>query len=176
MEEVLHWFTQNGGKLHSAIEAKADDEYGLYFVASKDIPEEQTASFCPFDLTFSYLNCLPNPPQGVRHVESHIAPDLIELVEPNVVAAFVLVEERNKGENSFWAPYIKLLPKESELTTPSWFTDDELIWLQGTNLCSSLVPKDQTAVGQRKASYRESWKQATEILLSRGADTSGFTW
>jgi hypothetical protein len=176
MEEVVDWFTQNGGKLHTSIKAEKNDEFGLYFVASKDIPEGESASFCPFELTFSYLNCLSQPPQGVRRIESNVAFHLIELVDPNVVAAFVLVEERLKEDKSFWAPYIKLLPKESELSTPLWFTDEELIWLQGTNLCSSLVPKDQTAIGQRKASYRESWEHATNILRSHDVDTLMFTW
>jgi hypothetical protein len=175
MDQVIQWFHQNGGKLHPDIEAKTADTYGLHFISTKEIPADQIASFCPFKLSLSYLNCLSQPPQGVRKLDSN-ASKLIDHVDPNVVAAFALAEERLKGEQSFWAPYINLLPKETELSTPLWFTDEELIWFKGTNLFSSTVPKEQTAIGQRNATYVESWKTAIGVLESNHIDVSIFTW
>ena len=89
---------------------------------------------------------------------------------------FFLAEQRLKGEESFWYPYIEALPKEKDLTTPLYFQESDLIWLYGTNLYSTTTPRDQTAVELRRNMYKDAWKSGVACLNEHGIDTKPFTW
>jgi hypothetical protein len=174
---VLQWFQHQGGSIHKDVKLNLSEEYGCQFIATSKLEDNTTVCFCPLGLTLSYLNCLPNPPAGVRSVtETSVCGKLVGKVETNAVATFLLVEERLKGSRSFWADYINLLPREQSLATPLWFTTEDLVWLRGTNLFSSVVSESQTAVGLRKSMYEEAWKAGTNALDSQGVDSTPFTW
>jgi hypothetical protein len=176
-DAIKHWFEQNGGAVHENIKLKIDDEYGCHFVSTSKLREDTVACCCPFQLTLSYLNCLSSPPAGIRSlVDSNISSKLVGKVESNVIATFLLAEERLKGDTSFWAEYIKLLPRENDLATPLWFESDDLVWLRGTNLYSSAVSESQTAVGLRRSMYEEAWKAGIAALEAEGVDAKPFTW
>jgi hypothetical protein len=176
-DAVLHWFEQNGGDIHKNIKLKVDDGYGCHFVSTSKLGKDTVACCCPFKLTFSYLNCLSSPPEGIRSlVDLNVSSKLVGKVESNVIATFLLAEERLKGDVSFWAEYIKLLPRESDMATPLWFEPDDLTWLRGTNLYSSAVSEPQTAVGLRRSMYEEAWKAGITALEAEGVDAKPFTW
>jgi hypothetical protein len=176
-QAVQQWFQRQGGMIHENVLLAYNYEYGCHFIATSSLKSNETACFCPFRLTLSYLNCLPNPPSGIRSLASTSqCTKLVGKVESNAVATFLLVEERLKGKDSFWYDYIQMLPVEKDLSTPLWFTEEDLMWLRGTNLFSSTVPESQTAVGLRKSMYEEAWKTGIKILESQGVDAKPFTW
>lgn len=51
--------------------------------------------------------------------------------------AFFLMGQYLKAENSFWHPYIRSLPRPDELTTPLFYSDDDLAWLNMTSLAAA---------------------------------------
>jgi hypothetical protein len=176
-DAALHWFEHHGGAVHQNIKLKINDEYGCHFVSTSKLENDTVVCSCPFNLTLSYLNGLSDPPTGVRSLtNSNVSSKLIGKVESNIIATFLLAEERLKGDASFWAEYIKLLPTENGLATPLWFEADDLAWLRGTNLYSSAVSESQTAVGLRKSMYEEAWKAGIAALEAEGIDTKPFTW
>jgi hypothetical protein len=176
VDKVLGWFYQNGGQIHENITLEQNSEYGCHFIAKSDLDGNTTACHCPFGLTLSYLNCLPNPPDGVRSLaDTSVCRHLVGKVETNTIATFLLAEERLKGNDSFWVEYINLLPKDSELFTPLWFEPDDLAWLKGTNLYSSPI-ESETAVGLRKTMYKNAWQAGINALVTAGVDSTPFTW
>ncbi|KAF2674282.1 SET domain-containing protein [Microthyrium microscopicum] len=174
---LLEWFKKNGGSVHENLALTFSSEYGYLFTADKSLEKEATACVCPFSLTLSYLNCLPSPPTGIEsHAESSVCSSLIGKLKPNAVGTFLLAEQRTKGAESFWFPYIDALPREEVLTTPLWFHPEDLVWLWGTNLYSKTVPSEQTAVELRRAMYKEAWQSGITVLQEKGVDATKFTW
>jgi hypothetical protein len=51
--------------------------------------------------------------------------------------AFFLMGQYLKAENGFWYPYIRSLPRPDELTTPLFYSDDDLTWLNMTSLAAA---------------------------------------
>jgi hypothetical protein len=177
LDELLEWFKSNGGELDEAVELKFNREFGCHFLSTRELKPNTTACTCPFNLTLSHLNCLPSPPEGVRpEAESSVCSSLVGKVAHSAVAAFFLAEQRLKGKDSFWHPYINSLPKEPDMTTPLWFQPQDLMWLNGTNLYPSAVPPHRTAVGLRTAMYEETWKSGVAVLRENGVDVTPYTW
>ena len=53
-----------------------------------------------------------------------------------------------------WWPYIRILPRPDDklaFNTPLWFEDEDLLWLQGTNLGAAAV--------ERKAEWKGQFEQ-----------------
>jgi hypothetical protein len=165
IDKLLEWFKANNGFVHEGIELKHDSKYGFHFVASSKLAGNTTVCVCPANLAFSHVNA-----------KSNISSILTGRVDPEDIVFFCLVEQKLKGSDSFWAPYIDLLPKESELTTPLYFERPDIDWLRGTNLYSSAVPEGRTAVELRRHMYKNSWKEGISILRGRGVDVSQYTW
>jgi hypothetical protein len=177
INDLLHWFRQHGGDIHPSAQIKWSEAYGLHFVANSDIPEGAVACRCPFSLSLSTLNCMTQPPEGVRpSAESSVCTHLVGKVGVNVVGVFFLAEQILQGARGFWFPYVTLLPGPEALTTPLYFDDEDLLWIKGTTMYSTTVPLEQTALGLRRAMYQESWKEALSVLESNGIDTSDYTW
>jgi hypothetical protein len=175
--QLLEWFARNGGFVNSAVSLRKTAEYGYHFMASKDLPINSTPCSCPFSLTLSYLNLLPSPPAGIKsYADESLCSKLVGKISKSAVGSFFLAEQRLKGSESFWAPYIEALPKNDDLTTPLWFTREDLKWLAGTNVYSSTEAQSRTAVGLRKAMYENEWKSGIAVLKKTGVNTDPFTW
>jgi hypothetical protein len=176
IELLLAWLREHGGEIDPAIGLRYSAEYGYHFVATSDVPEDTVACICPLSLSISALNCVSPAPAEFRScADSSICASLVGKVSASVVAAFFLAEQKLKGEDSFWYPYINLLPAPEDMTTPMWFDEDDMIWIKGTNLYSATVPPEQTALGLRKALYREGFTKGLAIIGESSGD-SQFTW
>jgi hypothetical protein len=164
IDKLLAWFRSHKGVLHEAVEMKHDDKYGYHFVATAAIPEGTKVCECPADLALSHLT-------AKSEISEMFAGKL--LVEEQV--AFCIMEQQIKGADSLWAPYIDMLPAEEEMTTTQFFDKADLAWLKGTNMYSSAVPEERTAVMIRKKMSKTCHKEAVAILKARGVDSSKYT-
>jgi hypothetical protein len=164
INRLLDWFRSNGGFLHEALEMRHDDEYGYHFAATTPLPEGTKVCECPKALALSHL-------AAKSDLSEMLAPKL--LVEERL--AFCVMEQKLKGADSMWAPYLEILPGEDEFTTTQYFEKADLQWLKGTNLYSSAVPEERTAVMIRKLASKECYDQAMGIFRARGVDSSQYT-
>ncbi|KAM0270072.1 hypothetical protein ACHAQH_009530 [Verticillium albo-atrum] len=165
MEALVSWANSHGGELHPSVEIFNDVETGNSFRvrAGQKLSPGDTIVTCPFGLTLSYLNALDLTAHG--HESHDVSPPLpsefIEAVPPHVVARFFLVKQYLLGRESFWYPYISMLPQPDQLSSwwlpplwPSW--DIEL--LEDTNI--------HTAIIEIKARLKAEFKHAAPLLKS----------
>mmetsp|Transcript_20061 Transcript_20061/g.46319 ORF Transcript_20061/g.46319 Transcript_20061/m.46319 type:complete len:480 (-) Transcript_20061:337-1776(-) len=105
-----------------------------------------------------------------------------------IALALLLVYERARGDDSFWAPYINILPTAEEVGQSFTWNDDELALLQGSEVVSTTrsfqakLQAEYATVQQRtalaSAAGRElaealTWEAflwAMSMLFSRGID------
>jgi hypothetical protein len=176
MEKLFEWFRENGGQLHPSIKLEHNVEYGYHFVSASGMVEEELACKCPFSLTLSPLNVLGGP-SGGKPVEDSVCKYLFSAkLGLNVIGGFFLAEQYLKGEDSFWSPYISLLPSHEQMTTPLFFDETDLLWLKGTNIYTLGSPDAETALGMRRQMYREGWENGINALEAAGVDSSPYTW
>lgn len=174
---LVAWFAANGGYLSPSMILQDTEELGIHGRAIRDIdshdaPNSTELIRCPLNLTLSHLNAAP-PTQRLVIAEAipyyeGTASSLVGHVAERTVGVFFLVEQRLLGEKSFWFPYIASLPKADDLTTPLYFSEEDMIWLQGTNLHS--------AARDRREMWHSEWESACSILRSKNVDCSDYTW
>ena len=159
------WFVEHGGRIHKSLKIIHDDTagYHLRLHAGQELSDVSPNDlvFCPLRLSVSVANVKGT---GSNWLESfltrfHDAPE--------VITRFLLIEQYRLGEDSFWWPYLDMLPKpadhqhsEPPFDTPLWFGEDDCIWLGGTNLSAARRLRE------------EAWKREFEegmALLSAGS-------
>ncbi|KAM0335018.1 hypothetical protein ACHAQA_000052 [Verticillium albo-atrum] len=165
MEALVSWAKAHGGELHPSVEIFNDTNTGNSFRvrAGQKLSPGDTIVTCSLDLTLSYLNTLDLTTHG--HVSHDVSPplpqELLDGVPPHVIARFFLVKQYLLGSESFWYPYISMLPQPDHLSSwslpPLWPSDD-IELLDDTNI--------HTAVSEIKARLKTEYKQATPLLKS----------
>lgn len=127
---------------------------------------------------------VPEPMVITKKRVVDFVPDLPENVDDYVAIAIFLIQERSLGKDSFWDPYIDILPKENNLIPLFLWSDEELVLLQGSpsvsaarSLQSKLKLEYETTVQTVFENDRErfsedvftfdAWKWAFGILFSR---------
>ncbi|XP_044255810.1 actin-histidine N-methyltransferase [Tribolium madens] len=118
----MKWASENGAQLNGC-SIEEFEGYGLGVKANVDIAESSLVIAVPRKLMMS-----------VENAKESILKDLIEKDKilgsmPNVTLAIFLLLEKFKGD-SFWKPYIDILPKK--YTTVLYFSIDELEELRGS--------------------------------------------
>jgi len=82
---------------------------------------------------------------------------------------FYLMAQYLNKERSFWKPYLDTLPTpEQGFNSPFWFDDDDLKWLEGTDLHPSFLG--------RKEAWQRYWRQDTKVMAKHGMNTDRYTW
>lgn len=179
----MQWFTKNGGQIGPSAELTWTKEEGTLFRATSSITQDSNSKDpvllckCPYALTLSHLNVSDISSNRVRNCagSSPIA-GLVDKVEDSTVSYFFLVEQKALGAESFWHAYIDLLPAEDDLCTPLWFSDEDLVWLLGTNMHTSGDDESKSPVMLRRKLWKEQWTRGCEILAGEGQDTVTYTW
>jgi hypothetical protein len=83
--------------------------------------------------------------------------------------AFFLMGQYLKAENGFWHPYIRSLPRPDELTTPLFYSDDDLAWLNMTSLAA--------AREQRLQIWRANYEKGVACLRElQFEDVDVYSW
>ena len=180
-QDLMKWFDAHGGFLDPSIVLAISEESGQHFraVESFDTPasEERRICKCPFSLTLSHLNLISSPPAGIHACSNgSICTKLVGNIPTAAVSYFFLVEQRLKGAESFWEPYIAALPKEAKMNTPLWFQEDDLQWLLGTTIHASGTDPNKSGLELRRGMWMDQWQRGVELLEQASEDTKGFTW
>ncbi|KAF2104297.1 SET domain-containing protein [Rhizodiscina lignyota] len=199
-QRLVSWFRQNGGHFHPDVELVENEQFGLHVVAQQPLePPENTLDkeqqdggaeeaapgaieICstPVQLTISHLNASGSRPELQTELKipvfDNASSKLTGHVPESTVAYLVLIEQRLLGEQSFWYPYLSCLPTEAELTTPLYFSSDDLQWLLGTNLHTSSTDPSRSSVELRREMWKGDWQQACDALRALGVDVSQYTW
>jgi hypothetical protein len=67
----------------------------------------------------------------------------LELRSKHTYLACFLVQERRKGAESYWYPYISTLPQQFK-NVPIFFDDDEMKWLRGSMNIEKIAERKET--------------------------------
>ena len=149
------WFEANGGKFHSSVVLPQSGQGLSLCVGSHASIIEPGAAL---------VSC----PKKIMMVSSH-AQNLFFLLDPRSLASqtimlrFFVVEQYLLQEESFWWPYIRLLPQpghETSLHATTLWNKDDLRWLEGINLGQ--------ATHLRKKRWREEF-DSTMLALAQSA-------
>ena len=130
-DAVLQWMTESGADIpHLIFEQLAQDYRGVCL--KENVPRGQYIARIPADLLLTTDTAYASP-IGQR-IQALVQPPgtHFELSSQVYIAAMIL-EERSKGGQSYWSPYIAMLPK-SYSCMPVNFTPDELCYLQGSSV------------------------------------------
>lgn len=93
--------------------------------AAEDIPPDQRVLHVPLKLLITSETASLSP------LARKIARLGVSFSSRHSTLALYLLEEREKGVESFWHPYLTSLPQEYDFM-PAFYTEEELGWLQGS--------------------------------------------
>ncbi|KAL2350125.1 hypothetical protein BJ546DRAFT_488567 [Cryomyces antarcticus] len=161
--ELEQWLKAYGGYLHPAVKLDHDASTGVCLRATAAIAPETRVCTVPFSLSLSYLNALAPGPDVT------IWEKLSASLEPEVIGRFFLIHQYLNREDSFWKSYIATLPSPSAgFDTPFYFTDEDIVWLQGTDV--------EQAFKTRAVDWRQKWVAGIEILKTADLSWQQYTW
>ena len=174
IERFKQWFSSNGGQLHSCADLveTGDEGYSLKVRPGEDIKDDEIIVSCPITLAFSFVTYAEKDMAGCRSKLNSTS------LSQDVILRLYLIEQYLLGAESFWWPYINILPQPSvprtsaippgEATsiavgkqpfhTPLYFDEEDLFWLKGTNLGA--------AVDSRASDWREEFDNAKDFIVS----------
>ncbi|OAD72856.1 hypothetical protein PHYBLDRAFT_169118 [Phycomyces blakesleeanus NRRL 1555(-)] len=141
MDEYLDWIARNGGS-YSKLDFRRDQETNGTVHATETVYPNDTFATVPFRVTIT------------EKVARKTFADLSDVSCRNVMALFVAYQSL-LGDQSFYAPYLNILPKQ--ILTPFFWETEDLHYLDQTNLA--------TAVRERKLNIFNDY-EALVVRLS----------
>lgn len=157
-DTLLQWFQEQGGQMSDDVHIVHSNSQGFHMRAIRPLTSPIVVT-CPLKLTLSCLNLDPKQKE-VTHVASCLQPCQGKIPD-HILTYLLLIEQRNKGEDSPWHAYISCLPGPGTMATPLWFDEQDMTFLAGT----SLAP----AAKERKSAYYQEWEHAVTVLKDVGA-------
>lgn len=117
----------------------------------------------PLPITMSYFNAIGySSPKGSFSKHGFELPQtFIDAVGREETTAFFLMGQFLRREDSFWYPYLRTLPQPGQMTTPLFFGEEDVDWIQGTGIPDASVQRFQT------------WDQKFDFCMER-LEESGF--
>ncbi|KAI9782771.1 MAG: hypothetical protein M1816_001723 [Peltula sp. TS41687] len=170
--QLVQWYVDHGGFIHPALELVDSSAHGLGMRIREDAQGLKNGTVvlkCPHTTSLSFFNVAKFHPS-----ESHSEPfpDIfLQEATPRTATVFFLIHQYLMKERSFWWPYIRTLPQPDELdrmTTPLWFSEEDKVWLKGTNL--------EKGASDRIDEWRREWMIGKQMLNSADWNIEGYTW
>ncbi|MCJ1280834.1 hypothetical protein MMC26_000151 [Xylographa opegraphella] len=100
--------------------------------------------------------------RSMERAEQHWPEEFMScfMQSPEVLTRFFLMEQFLIAENSFWYPYIRMLPQPADdaLDTPMFYTSEDCAWIRGTNL--------EGARKARLGQWKQEYQKAVDLLKS----------
>lgn len=164
-KEFLQWVIEHGGHIDDSVCIAQDASRGVHMQVKADWPQpvspETRAFSTPLGITMSYYNAIDYKSQK-GSFSSHgvtFPRAFIDAVGPEETSAFFLMGQFLRGSEGFWYPYLRTLPQPGQLTTPLFFEEEDVDWLQGTGIPEASVFRYE--VWDRK--YEEAVAKLEEV-------------
>lgn len=109
------------------VDEAENEKAGRGMIANKDIKEGDELFKLPLDLILT----------KARAVEEFSDSVITEDTSEYIAIALLLIKEKSKGEESFWKPYIDLLPTIEEVGPTFVWSEEDLSLLEGSPVISS---------------------------------------
>ena len=134
---LIDWLTkENQGYLFPDVRIAHSPSKGFHLIVAEDrAVEAQTRIVsCPMSATMSVLNALDITPfscHGTKFPKAFLDNNIRR---PEVLQTFFLMEQYLMADTSWWAAYIKTLPTPTNVDELQFETEEDIAWLEGTNL------------------------------------------
>ncbi|KAJ5942463.1 hypothetical protein N7516_002631 [Penicillium verrucosum] len=173
--DLLNWFIQHGGKIDKSVRIAQDPSRGVHLQVKADwpeaIPKETRVINTPIESSMSWYNAIGyESPRGSFPKHGVDLPRTwIDQVGPEETFAFFLMGQYLRGVEGFWYPYLRTLPQPGQLTTPLFFGEEDVDWIQGTGIPEAAV--ERIKIWEEK--YDSGYLQLGEIEYP---DCEQYTW
>ncbi|KAL8763269.1 MAG: hypothetical protein Q9184_000909 [Pyrenodesmia sp. 2 TL-2023] len=164
------WFRKGGGRLEEHIELLYDPHrnFHLRVEEGQKIQAGSCIVSCPHALTLSQFSVWEERSSTADSLPSSTTETATSITNLSLLR-FFLIEQYHLGKQSFWWPYINLLPdpcSKCPFDTPLYYDEDDLKWVRGTSLEHS------------RRSIEELWKDeyAQGLQTIRQSDRHRYTW
>jgi hypothetical protein len=88
---------------------------------------------------------------------------------PEAIGYFYLMNQYINKDKSFWKPYLVTLPgPETEHHTPFWFSDEDLAWLEDTDVLHTTKARQEI--------HKAHYKKGLAMLDRANLSTEPYTW
>ncbi|MCJ1433069.1 hypothetical protein MMC27_002428 [Xylographa pallens] len=191
IQDITKWLQSAGGFIHPAVEivhSHGATGYSLRVRKDHNVLEGSRIASCPSSLTMSVLS--------MERTENLWPNEFVSFFSqsPEVLTRFFLMEQCLIAEDSFWHPYIRMLPQPEDdaLDTPMFYSPEDCVWIKGTNLEGTrkvrleqwkqeyqkavdlLGSSDVTRYELLRENWRELYLWAATILTSRCFSSDAF--
>jgi hypothetical protein len=157
--DLLAWAKENGTEV-GAVSIESSEESGLLLRATQDISPGSKIVSCSYSTMLSYLNVVSIPLSAPGAFPIEFVNNL-EVDDPNIIGHFFLVQQYLLGADSFWWPYIRLLPQPDQpekLGIPILWSNEDQQFLAGTNA--------EPPIKQRRQMWQQEWEKGVSLLHS----------
>lgn len=164
---LLNWVISHHGFLADSVCIAHDASRGVHMQVKTDGPsrisKDTRVVNTPLSVTMSYFNAIGYSSEkgSFSKHELELPREFIDAVGREETTAFFLMGQFLRGENSFWYPYLRTLPQPGQMTTPLFFDEEDVDWIQGTGIPDASVQRFQT------------WDQKFDYCMER-LEKSGF--
>lgn len=172
---LLQWVVGHGGHIGDCVCIAQDASRGVHIQVKADCPEpispETRVFSTPLEITMSYYNAIDYKSQKGSFSSHRVTfpRAFIDAVGPEETSAFFLMGQFLRGSEGFWYPYLRTLPQPGQLTTPLFFEEEDVDWLQGTGIPEASVYRYE--VWDRK--YEEAIAKLGEVGFNGWEE---YTW
>ncbi|KAJ5595270.1 uncharacterized protein N7459_001478 [Penicillium hispanicum] len=149
-QELAEWVAAQGGYIDDSVCIAQDAQRGVHMQVKADWPHNVTKETrvinTPLGVTMSYFNAIDYEcARGKFSSHGVIFPRaFVDAVGIEETSAFFLMGQFLRGEKGFWFPYLRTLPQPGQLTTPLFFGEEDVDWLQGTGIQEAAVHRFQS--------------------------------
>lgn len=174
IQDLVDWALSCQTTLHPGVEIYQDPVTGFSFRATKDLPPSTKVVSCSYQTTLSYLNAISASSLFPNHDSVPFPPEFIEALkedDPNIIGHFFLVQQFLMSEESFWWPYIKILPQPGEperLGIPIWWPEADRRFLDGTNAAPPIKKRGEM--------WKREWAKGIALLQDRFENWEQYTY
>ncbi|KAJ5815156.1 hypothetical protein N7474_006933 [Penicillium riverlandense] len=160
--KLIDWVRSHGGSISDSVQVSQDSTRGVHLQVKADwpdpIPKETRVISTPVGITLSYFNAIDHQHQSSSNEILFSSDGLvfprafIDAVGREETTIFFLMGQFLRGESSFWFPYLRTLPQPGQLTTPLFFGEEDVDWIQGTGIPDASVQRFRLWEGRFDAS------------------------
>lgn len=154
------WLEESGGSINPKVSLEWDEKSGVHCRAASALPPQSTICTIPHSLALSSLNALVDDDFIVFRGRG---------LAPEAIGYFYLMHQYINKDKSFWKPYLDTLPgPENAHHTPFWFADEDLAWLEDTDVLHTTKARQEIHQGH--------YRQGLGMLTKAKVDTEPYSW